>query len=110
MAIVRSTTARNGDDGISASGGPIVIVVTVSDSASVANGYGLELTSAGTFAIVNRSTLVDNVDLYVFQTDSAVVRTTATIQWKTTGSSVSGSHVTNTQFWSCDLDFASTLG
>ena len=99
LSVVRTTAARNGSNGFGTHNlGPGVVLLLVSDSVSVENGYGLGVAGAGATAIVTRSTLADNVYFDVEQAFSAVIRTSGNNTLTATGSSVSGSHVTNTPF------------
>ena len=78
MAVVRTTSARNGGSGFvaNASGaGTDTVFFLLSDSAAVENGgLGLQTNGAGATAIVTGSTLAGNYDNDLRQMSSAVLR------------------------------------
>ncbi|MBK6337038.1 MAG: right-handed parallel beta-helix repeat-containing protein [Betaproteobacteria bacterium] len=99
MAIVRTTSARNGSDGFGAYTQDVgTVFLSVSDSVSVGNVWGLTSSGLGATAVITRSTFADNVAYDIVKGSTAVLRTSGNNTLTGTGTTVSGAYTPNPLF------------
>jgi hypothetical protein len=98
MAVIRTTSARNGIAGFGAVSTGGTIYLSVSDSAAVENVNGLVATGTGATAIVTRSTFAGNSSFDINQSSSAVLLTSGNNTLSGTGSNVNGTFSANPLF------------